>query len=84
MLLDAATVLKWLKSGAPGFSLKDCVVDAVPLVRCKDCMHYISIPRESEDKFCGRLGSYYGNTTPNDYCSFGWKKKEVKDEETTD
>lgn len=84
MMLDGEKLLKWFKNSSQSFSLKDCVVDAVPVVRCKDCMHYISISGWSEDKFCGRLGSYYGNTTPNDFCSYGWKKIEDKDDETDD
>ena len=55
-------------------------VDAVPVVRCKDCKHY----RESEHpertgiKFCYRLkdsnGEHVGyNYADNDFCSYGAK-----------
>lgn len=41
MMLDGEKLLKWFKGKSPSLSLKDCVVDAEPVVRCKDCMHYI-------------------------------------------
>lgn len=43
-------------------------VDAAPVVRCKDCVEY---GRFCGGKICMRVGSYYGNTKPNDYCSYG-------------
>jgi len=36
------------------------------LIRCKDCKHY---EQWTNHKICMLLGSYYGNTQPNDYCS---------------
>ena len=48
-------------------------VVAVEVVRCKDCAEYIPW---GNDRICGRVGSYYGNTKPNDYCSRGRKKHE--------
>ena len=42
-------------------------VDAEPVVRCKDCAFYI--PWGDERKICGRVGAYYGNTKPDDFCS---------------
>lgn len=47
-------------------------VDAVEVVRCKDCAEYI--PWLYGDRICGRIGSYFGNTKPDDYCSRGRKK----------
>ncbi len=44
-------------------------VDAVEVVRCKDCEEYI--PWLDGEKICGRVGSYYGNTKPDDFCSRG-------------
>lgn len=48
------------------------VVDAVPVVRCKDCEEYIPW---LDGKICGLIGSYFGNTKPNDFCSRGIRKK---------
>lgn len=42
-------------------------VDAVEVVRCKDCAFYI--PWGDEGKICGRVGGYYGKTKPDDFCS---------------
>jgi hypothetical protein len=42
-------------------------VDAVEVVRCKDCAFYI--PWGNEGKICGRVGAYYGDTKPDDFCS---------------
>ena len=36
------------------------------LIRCKDCKHY---EQWTNHKICMLLGSYYGNTQTNDYCS---------------
>ena len=36
------------------------------LIRCKDCKHY---EQWTNHKICMLLGSYYGDTKPNDYCS---------------
>lgn len=45
-------------------------VDAVEVVRCKDCEEYIPW---DDGKICGIVGSYFGNTKPNDFCSRGKK-----------
>lgn len=42
-------------------------VDAVPVVRCKDCKYW-----KGENEFCGLLGG------PNDYCSWGRRKDDTK------
>lgn len=54
----------------------DCVetapaVDAVPVVRCKDCKEY---KRWDGKPICIRLGSWYGDTNPDDFCSYGRRK----------
>ena len=36
------------------------------LIRCKDWKHY---EQWTNHKICMLLGSYYGDTEPNDYCS---------------
>ena len=46
-------------------------VDVVEVVRCKDCVEYIPW---LDGKICARIGSYFGNTKPNDFCSFGERK----------
>ena len=47
-------------------------VDAVEVVRCKDCEEYI--PWLYGWRICGRVGSYHGNTEPDDFCSRGRRK----------
>ena len=51
-------------------------VDAVEVVRCKDCEEYI--PWLEGDYICGRIGSYFGNTKPNDFCSRGVRKTDME------
>ena len=46
-------------------------VDAEPVVRCKDCEEYIPW---GNGKICGLIGSYFGNTKPNDFCSRGRRR----------
>ena len=45
-------------------------IDAVEVVRCKDCKEYIPW---GDGRICGLIGSYFGNTKPNDFCSRGAK-----------
>ena len=45
-------------------------IDAVPVVRCKDCKYYTN-PYRREKKYCTR-GAYV-KVNDNDYCSFGEK-----------
>lgn len=46
-------------------------IDAVPVVRCKDCVEYIPW---LDGKICARIGSYFGNTKPTDFCSYGKRR----------
>ena len=48
-------------------------IDAVPVVRCKDCKNF-----SAEDKVCN---IYTSVTTENDYCvdMFGWRKENRDD-----
>ena len=85
MMLDGEELLKWFKSSSPGFSLKDCVVDAIPVVRCKDCEYY------REDKYY--INACFGTgvqryctlhkglamVTPDSFCSYG-KKRNAEEE----
>ena len=43
-------------------------VDEVEVVRCKNCENYIPW---LDGMICSRLGSYYGDTKPDDFCSKG-------------
>ena len=42
------------------------------LIRCKDCKYY---DNWMDDKICVRLGSYHGNSNPDDYCSYAERKE---------
>ena len=45
-------------------------VDAVEVVRCKDCVHF-------QDGYCNHFGyySYAPEVDKDDYCSHGWRKE---------
>ncbi len=50
-------------------------VDAVEVVRCKDCKYYeIHKPRVSEN--CERKEGYQIPMMPNDYCSYGERRED--------
>ena len=54
-------------------------VDAVEVVRCKDCSHYVKISNLDKDCrcniFCGCYERPYP-TEPNDFCSYGERRTE--------
>lgn len=51
-------------------------IDAVPVVRCKDCKHYeIHRPKVLEN--CERNG-YLIPMKPDDFCSYGERKEDGK------
>jgi len=52
------------------------LVEYVEVVRCKDCAEYHPWLRGN---ICMRLGSYYGDTKPDDFCSYG-RRKDAEDE----
>ena len=52
--------------------------DVVEVVRCKECKEYIPWMPDGTH-ICMRLGNYYGNTKPNDYCSYGERKEQEND-----
>lgn len=57
-----------------GDAIMDCkTVDAVEVVRCKDCKHYGYEPYDNGDKCCERWGEWI---FPNedDFCSCGERK----------
>lgn len=52
-------------------------VDAVPVVRCRDCKRYGSpIPIEMEEKGYGYCSALWSNTRGNEYCAWGERKSE--------
>ena len=61
---------QWVADTIGGMS----VVDAVPVVRCKDCKHY-------KDGFCYNPNTYddektRGNTVPDWFCAGGERRDE--------
>ena len=55
----------------------DRLINSVEVVRCKDCKQYLPW---LDDKICMRLGSYYGNTKPTDFCSHGECRADTRGE----
>ena len=55
---------------------KDIIVDAVPVVRCKDCKHYKpqkkSAHWENRANYCNRVVTI--KMQPDDFCSYGKRK----------
>ena len=49
-------------------------VDAVPVIRCKDCKHWQC---DDSDTYCNELGIY--NTDMNSYCSYAKRKEHETD-----
>lgn len=56
-------------------------VDAVPVVRCKDCKHYKpqkkSAHWENRTNYCNRVVTI--KVQPYDFCSYGERKEEVSE-----
>ena len=56
-------------------------IDAVPVVRCKDCKHYKpqkkSAHWENRTNYCNRIVTI--KTQPYDFCSHGERKNEVSE-----
>ena len=54
-------------------------VDAVEIVRCRDCKHYMpqkkSAHWENRANYCNRIVTI--KTQPYDFCSYGERKNEV-------
>lgn len=54
-------------------------VDAVPVVRCKECMHYRNgICEKIEYIMDGYYHGTFEEKRPDDFCSYGEKKKRGK------
>lgn len=45
-------------------------VDAVEVIRCKDCIHYQA---DDDETYCDTLGIF--GTSPTSYCSFAKRKE---------
>lgn len=59
-------------------------IDAVPVVRCKECKHYREGKVLSPQKFCfrlrGRDGEAIGyNFAEDDFCSYGERSEDATD-----
>ena len=56
-------------------------VDAVEVVRCRDCKHYMpqkkSAHWENRANYCNRIVTI--KTQPYDFCSYGERKNEVSE-----
>ena len=52
------------------------IVDAVPVIKCKDCGYYMEW--HDGQYICARLGNWYGNTKPDDFCSKAEEREDVK------
>ena len=63
-IIPAMAIPVWVINNAPA-------VDAEPVIRCKDCEEYIPW---GDGYICGLIGSYFGNTKPDDFCSRAVKK----------
>ena len=85
---DSPNVIKWsailTERTAYKYDLQDAPrVDAVPVVRCKDCIH---CSKEESRLYCNQIyGEAEGDlyvvslpVTPDDYCSHGERKDETE------
>lgn len=48
-------------------------IDAVPVVRCKDCIHYVRSD-ENNANYCGLYCGQTGILTEDNFCSYGERK----------
>ena len=46
---------------------------SIDIVRCGECKEYCDW---LDGKICVRLGSYHGDTKPDDFCSYGERREE--------
>lgn len=53
-----------------------CTVDAVPVVRCKDCTH-ATLYKDSEGLHCTNICGLFTYVMDDDYCSYGKRKDGV-------
>ena len=50
---------------------KQPTVDAVEVVRCKDCRYWVE---NRGDSFCASHDGLFAHTKPDDFCSYGERK----------
>ena len=58
--------------------LKQPTVDAVEVVRCKDCKHYVQFLRDEKECRCTIFSGCYDRpypTEPDDFCSYGERRE---------
>ena len=71
----------WTESRAAdvrAFLIQQPRVDAVPVVRCKDCKHYVQFLQDNKECRCTIFSGCYDRpypTEPNDFCSYGEKRE---------
>jgi hypothetical protein len=52
-------------------------IDAVEVVRCKDCKHYVQFLQDNKECRCTIFSGCYDRpypTEPNDFCSYGERR----------
>ena len=78
-LIDAHKLLDNIETNKETVDIVDIVesiimsptVDAVPVIRCKDCKHWQC---DDDESYCEELGIF--NTDMNSYCSYAKRKEE--------
>ena len=68
----------WHITGIKAFIENAPTVDAVEVVRCKDCKHYSRDPWDNEEFIC-RNWSDWLPTEPDDFCSYGERRSDETD-----
>lgn len=76
-LIDADALCEGKVDNDPTVIEAKCAqtIDAVPVVRCKDCEHYLS-----KSAFCGHSHGIRCDVAPDWYCSNGQRREDVHDE----
>ena len=92
-LIDADALKEYATGGVTSVGFltlaeidKAPTIDAVPVVRCKDCKHYKHGKHFTDINFCQRL-PYYAergglNTADDDFCSYGERREDGEDDAT--
>ena len=77
-LIDADALLDYFRNEHHESEVIEAVkdaptIDAVPVVRCKDCEFALSHPDNAEKLVC-RKGINWRGVEPNHYCSYGERR----------
>ena len=85
-LINRQALLEWFKnwSDYDEFSVRyitgiiedEPPIDAVKVVRCKDCKYFDSGTDEDGKLFFKCLGWVYGGTSEDDFCSYAERREE--------